>query len=48
MDDFVIVYVDDILLYSKTAKKHVENFEEALGKLKDNNLNANNKKSAFA
>ena len=48
MDDFVIVYIDDILVYSKTAEEHARHLEAVLGKLKDNKLYANGEKSYFA
>ena len=48
MDDFVIVYIDDILVYSKTTKEHVRYLEVVLGRLKDNKLYANREKSDFA
>ena len=48
MDDFVIVYIDDILVYSKTAEEHAQHLEAVLGKLRDNKLYANREKSDFA
>ena len=48
MDDFVIVYIDDILVYSKTAEEHARHLEAVLGRLKDNKLYANGEKSDFA
>jgi hypothetical protein len=48
MDDFVIIYIDDILVYSKTAEDHVRKLEVVLRKLRDNKLYANGEKSMFA
>ena len=48
MDDFVIVYIDDILVYSKTAEEHARHLEAVLGRLRDNKLYANGEKSDFA
>ena len=48
MDDFVIVYIDDILVYSKTVEEHVRHLEVVLGRLRDNKLYANEEKSDFA
>jgi hypothetical protein len=48
MDDFVIVYIDDILVYSKTAEEYVRHLEVVLQKLRDNKLYANVEKSDFA
>ena len=28
LDDFVIIYIDDILVYSKTAEEHAEHLEK--------------------
>ena len=47
MDDFVIVYIDDILVYSKTAEEHARHLEAVLGRLRDNKLYANGEKSDF-
>ena len=47
MDDFVIVYIDDILVYSKTTEEHARHLEAVLGRLKDNKLYANEEKSDF-
>ena len=33
LDDFVIIYIDDILVCSKTAKEHAEHLEKVFQKL---------------
>jgi hypothetical protein len=48
LDDFVIIYIDDILVYSKSAKKHAMHLEFVLQKFKENKLYANQAKSEFA
>ena len=48
MDDFVIVYIDDILVYSKTVEDHARHLEVVLGRLRDNKLYANGNKNDFA
>jgi hypothetical protein len=47
-DNFVIIYIDDILVYSKTAEEHARHLEVVLQKLRDNKLYANREKSDFA
>jgi hypothetical protein len=47
MDEFVIVYIDDILVYSKTAEDHAKHLEIVLGKLREHKLYANGEKSEF-
>ena len=34
LDDFVIIYIDDILVYSKTVEEHTEDLEKAFQKLR--------------
>ena len=38
LDDFVIIYINDILVYSKTAKEHAEHLEKMFQKLWWNKL----------
>lgn len=44
---FVLVFFDDILVYSKTSLEHVTHVHQVLGKLEEHQLYANLKKSAF-
>ncbi len=48
LDEFLIIYIDDILIYSKSVEEHVGHLEYVLQKLKENNLYANKAKSEFA
>jgi hypothetical protein len=47
LNEFVIIYIDDILVYSKMTKKHVEPFEYVLNKICENILSTNKSKSEF-
>src|SRR5205823_610550 len=38
LDEFVVVYIDDIMIYSKTFEEHLEHIEKILKKLKEVNL----------
>ena len=40
LDDFVIIYIDDILVYLKTAEEHAEHLEKVFQKLQSNKLYA--------
>ena len=40
LDDFVIIYIDDILVYLKTAEEHAEHLEKVFQKLRSNKLYA--------
>ena len=44
LDDFVIIYIDNILVYSKTAKEHAEHLEKVFHKLWSNKLYAKGNK----
>ena len=40
LDDFVIIYIDDILVYSKTAEEHAKYLDKVFQKLRSNKLYA--------
>ena len=40
LDDFVIIYIDDILVYLKTTEEHAEYLEKVFQKLRSNKLYA--------
>ena len=47
LDKFVIIYIDDILVYSKTEEEHAEHLRLVLTKLRDHRLYAKFSKSEF-
>ena len=47
MDQFVVVFLDDILIYSKTKKEHREHVRVVLDCLKENKVYLNMKKCEF-
>jgi hypothetical protein len=47
LDEGVIVYIDDILIYSEDEESHIKLVEKVLQKLQDNHLCASIKKSVF-
>lgn len=47
MNRFVIVYIDDIFVFSKLAKEHAQHLEVVFQKLRDNLLYTNSEKSEF-
>jgi transcription initiation factor IIE alpha subunit len=47
LDEGVIVYIDDILIYSEDEESHIRLVKKVLQKLQDNHLCASIKKSVF-
>ena len=47
LDKFVLVFIDDILVYSKTRKEHEENIVEMIKLLRENNIYAKLNKFDF-
>ena len=47
LDKFVVVFIDDILIYSKTKEEHEEHLKIALQVLRDNKLYAKLSKCEF-
>ena len=47
LDDFVIVYIDDLLIYSKNLHDHLKHLELIAAKLADYSIQINMKKSEF-
>lgn len=48
LDSFIIVYLDDILIYSKTKEEHVEHLKFALTRLREHKLYAKMSKCCFS
>jgi len=46
-DDFVVVYIDDILVYSNSMEKHVEHLQKVFQRLRENKLYAKFDKFEF-
>lgn len=44
IEDFVIVYLDDILIYNKTWEDHIYHLKKVLGVLNENQIQLNGKK----
>ena len=47
LNQFVIVYLDDIVVYSKTKKEHVQHVKKVLQTLKKADLRIKSEKSEF-
>ena len=47
LNQFIIVYLNNILVYSKTKKKHVQHVRKILQTLKEVNLRIKSEKSEF-
>jgi hypothetical protein len=47
LDDFVIVYLDNILIYSKLNSKHMQHVKKIMALLDSANLQLNGKQSEF-
>jgi hypothetical protein len=43
LHEFVIIYIDNILVYSKLVEEHIKHLKHVLKNLRDNNLYVNNK-----
>jgi len=48
LDVFMIIYIDEILVYSKIVEEHMEHLEYVLSKFWQNKLFANRAKCEFA
>lgn len=48
MDECVVVYIDDILIYSRNEVEHARDLRKVLSKLRENKLYVNADKSEFA
>ena len=47
LDKFVVVFIDDIIIYSKSKKEHAEHLRIVLQRLRDHQLYAKFSKCAF-
>ena len=48
LDKFVIIYIDDILIYSKNEEEHEKHLEMVLKRLREYSLYAKESKCEFA
>ena len=48
LDKFVVVYLDDIVVYSATMEEHKEHLAKVFQKLRDNQLYVKREKCSFA
>ncbi len=48
LNDFVIIYIDDILVYSKIMEEHVGHLEYVLNEFRENQLVANRANIEFS
>lgn len=48
LDDFVVVYLDDIVIYNQTLEEHVQHVRQVFNRLRENGLYAKPSKSSFA
>jgi hypothetical protein len=48
LDDFVVVYIDDILIYSSSLEEHAEHLRKVFQRLRENKLYAKLEKCEFA
>jgi len=47
LDEFLIIYIDAILIYSKSMEEHFRHLEYVMQKLKENDMYANNATNEF-
>lgn len=48
LDKFVVIYLDDIVVYSSSLEEHVEHLRLVLQVLRDNHLYVKKEKCSFA
>ncbi len=48
LNKLVFIYIDDILVYSKTTKEHAKHLECVMNKFPENKLSTNRVKNEFA
>jgi hypothetical protein len=47
LDDFVVIYIDDILIYNGSLKEHAEHLRKVFQRLRENKLYAKLEKCEF-